>query len=52
MRNKLSTIVLRKMNILEIKMENEHNQYHSDAIGRLSFRGLNMKRLFGQRRQS
>ena len=32
MRNKLSTIVLRKMNILEIKMENEHNQYHSDAV--------------------
>ena len=32
MRNKLSTIVLIKMNILEIKMENEHNQYHSDAV--------------------
>ena len=25
-------MVLRKMNILEIKMENEHNQYHSDAV--------------------
>ena len=32
MRNKLSNIVLIKMNILEIKMENEHNQYHSDAV--------------------
>jgi predicted transcriptional regulator len=32
MKNKLSTMVLRKMNILEIKMENEHNQYHSDAV--------------------
>jgi predicted transcriptional regulator len=32
MRNRLSTIVLRKMNILEIKMDNEHNQYHSDAV--------------------
>ena len=25
-------MVLRKLNILEIKMENEHNQYHSDAV--------------------
>ena len=33
MRNILSTTVLRKMNILEIKMENEHNQYHSNAVG-------------------
>ena len=32
MRNILSTTVLRKMNILEIKMENEHNQYHSDTV--------------------
>ena len=32
MRNILSTTVLRKMNILEIKMENEQNQYHSDAV--------------------
>ena len=32
MRNKLSNIVIIKMNILEIKMENEHNQYHSDAV--------------------
>ena len=32
MRNKLSNIVLIKMNILEIKMDNEHNQYHSDAV--------------------
>ena len=32
MKNKLSTMVIRKMNILEIKMENEHNQYHSDAV--------------------
>ena len=28
----LSTVVLRKIDILEIKMENEHNQYHSDAV--------------------
>ncbi len=33
MRNILSTTVLRKMNILEIKMENENNQYQSDAVG-------------------
>jgi predicted transcriptional regulator len=25
-------MVLRKLNILEIKMENEHNQYHSDVV--------------------
>jgi predicted transcriptional regulator len=28
----LSTVVLRKIDILEIKMEHEHNQYHSDAV--------------------
>ena len=33
MKNRLSTMVLRKLNILEIKMEKEHNQYHSDAVG-------------------
>jgi len=32
MKNRLSTMVLKKLNILEIKMENEHNQYHSDAV--------------------
>jgi predicted transcriptional regulator len=32
MKNRLSNMVLRKLNILEIKMENEHNQYHSDVV--------------------